>query len=100
MARAASVPKERRVGQLSLRKILPGRLAERGRVFFLIEQVVDDLEGEADGAAVAAERLDLFVSRVRQQPAEDHGRRQQLAGLVAMDEVELFGVSIRSSRWR
>ena len=82
---------QRRIGQLSLCKILPSRLTQGRGVFFLVEQIIDDLEGQSHGIAVAAERLDLLLGRAGEQPAENHGRRQQFAGLVAVDEIEQLG---------
>src|SRR5881394_152751 len=70
---------ECRIGELSLRDILARGLAERGRVGFDVEEVVDDLEGETGGMTVAAERVDLRVACAGEDAAEDDGGGEQLA---------------------
>ena len=57
-------PEECRVGQLSLCKILPSGLAEGRGILFLIQQIVDDLEGKTHGIAVSAKCVDRPLRRV------------------------------------
>ena len=46
---------KRRIGQLPLCNIFPSRLSESGRIFFDVEQIVDDLKCETGGVTVAAQ---------------------------------------------
>src|SRR5215218_7554828 len=71
---------KRRPGQFFLRDVLAGGLAERGRRLLDVEKVVDDLEGEADRLAVAAEGGERVVVRAGQQPAEEDGGGEELGG--------------------
>src|SRR6185369_951931 len=81
---------QRRIGQLPLLDIFPGGLPEGRRALFDVEQVVDDLEREAGRLAVTSQRRELIVGRAGEQAAEDDGGREELAGLVAMNEDECF----------
>src|SRR5690606_20727390 len=82
-------PEDRRVGRLVVGAVAARALAERRRVLLDLEQVVSDLEDEAD---VAREDVELAALGVRQlaELARHHDRRaNQLPGLAAMDLLEL-----------
>src|SRR5215212_6818893 len=76
--------------QFSLRHVLPGRLSQGRRGLLDVQEVVDDLEGQAEGVRVAAQRRELLHRRPGQQPAEDYRRGEELPGLVPVDEMELL----------
>src|ERR1700730_2029794 len=68
-------------GGLAERCVLPGLLAERRRVAFDVEQVVGDLEGFAERAAVIVERLVLLLRGLAQDRTRNAAKAQQRAGL-------------------
>ena len=87
---------QRDKGGLSRLGVLAGGLAERLRVGRRVEDVVDDLEGQAQVAARAAQDVELGLRRPGAEAAHDkrgldHGRR-----LVQVDVLELGGRSRRA----
>jgi len=64
-------PKKRRVGGLLRRQIFPGGLAQHLGGLRDVEDVVDDLEGEADGAGVGSQGRDLGRGGAAEQGAGD-----------------------------
>ena len=62
---------QRRVRRLLRRQVLPGRLPQDLGRLRDVEDVVDDLEGEADRAGVGAERGDLRSGGASQERAGD-----------------------------
>src|SRR5579863_2728885 len=63
------------------RRVLTGLLTERGGVALDVEQVVGDLEGFAERAAVIVERLIFAGRRLAEDRARDTAKAQQRAGL-------------------
>jgi len=72
------------VGRLVVVDILARRLAERRRRLGHVEDVVDDLEGEADRVAVLGERLPLARVRRAAGGAHQDAGAQEGAGLPAV----------------
>jgi hypothetical protein len=74
---------------------LPGLLAERGRVALDVEQVVGDLEGFAERAAVVVERLVLLRRGLAEDGAGNAAIAQQCAGLHLLQprDVDRFAVA-------
>ena len=58
-----------------------GRLAERSRIALDVEQIVGDLEGFAERAAVIVERLVFVLRGLAEDRAGDAAEAQQRAGL-------------------
>ena len=70
--------------------IFARRFPELLRRLLLIEQIIDDLEGQADRPAETAERIELRICGVSEETAENDAGGQKLAGLVAVNEFEAF----------
>src|SRR5437879_5552522 len=68
-------------GGLAQSRVLTGLLAERGRVALDVEQIVGDLEGFAERAAVIVERLIFLLRGLAEDRAGDAAIAQQRAGL-------------------
>jgi hypothetical protein len=68
----------------ALPEVRAGRLAERRGRLLDVEHVVDDLEGQAEGGAVAAEGGE-FVRRALAEDAGDLGRTGEERGGLAVD---------------
>ena len=68
-------------GGLAERRVLSGLLAERRRVALDVEQVVGDLEGFAERAAVIVERLVFLLRGLAEDRAGNAAKAQQRAGL-------------------
>ena len=82
---------DRGEGDLVLLGVLAGGFAEGGGRFFNVQDVVDDLEGEAYVVAVARERVELGGGSARANGPEAQAGAQQGAGLGAVDGFEQFG---------
>src|SRR5688572_24800096 len=82
--------RNRRPCQLSLRQVFPCGLSEGLRGFFLIQKVIHNLEGQADGASKAVEMQLLVDACSRQDSSKKDRRGDELAGLVLMDELNLL----------
>src|SRR5262249_6607463 len=68
-------------GGLAQRRILAGLFAKSGGIALDVEQVVGDLEGFAQRAAVIVERLMLLLRGLAEDRARDTAIAQQRAGL-------------------
>ena len=99
-ARALDAP-DGRERRLAGRGVLARRLAEGRRVRLDVEQVVLDLEREADRAPVAVEPREIFVCREGEDAAHGERRADQAAGLALVDrgdELLRGGAARRSPR--
>src|SRR4051794_31636650 len=72
------------VSRLVVLVVLAGGLAERRRRLRDVEDVVDDLEREADGIAILAERLPLVGAGAAAGRAHEDAGAQQRSGLPAV----------------
>src|SRR5207248_4186959 len=61
---------QRRIGELSLGDVLARGLAELLGAGLEVEQIVDDLKGDADALAVRLERGELHLRGVAEEAAE------------------------------
>jgi hypothetical protein len=61
---------DRREGELAAVRILSDALAHRGLIPLGVEQVVGDLEGEPEPAAIGGEHRELFVGGAGRETAE------------------------------
>src|ERR1700737_1004722 len=76
------------ISELPLCSIFARRFPELLRRLLLIEQIIDDLKGQADRPAKTAERIELRIGGVSEETAEDDAGSEKLAGLVAVNEFE------------
>ena len=83
---------ERRVGRLRPRSVLAGALAERGRIAFDVEDVVDDLKRKADLGRIAIHGGDKIVGRASHDRAAHSGGANQRAGLARVHAAQAVGV--------
>lgn len=81
---------EHRQGRHALAQVGAGRLARLHRLRGDVEQVVGELEGHADGLAVAGQRLGVLRGGTAEHAAEAGRRGDQRTGL-ARDHVEVVG---------
>ena len=78
------------VGRLVLRRILARGLAQRGGAGLGVEDVVDDLEQQADAVGEMGETGQCRIIGIAAMRAEQHGGADQRAGLVDVHLLE-FG---------
>ena len=78
---------DEREGDLSLRHVLAERLADHADVAEQVEQIVLDLEGDAEGDARPLQGVRQRLVRPRQDRAEPAARADQRSGLAADDLV-------------
>src|SRR6185295_17040621 len=76
-----------RISDLLLPLVLAGRLPERLQRALDVEDVVDDLEGEADAVSVRAERRQLRLGGAGQERARAQGSSDERRGLAGVDVV-------------
>ena len=81
-----------REGDLVLRRVLAGGFAERLGGFLDVEDVVHNLERQADVLAVAGERFILRGGGAGGMRAHAQRRAQQRSGLGAMDGLQQLRV--------
>src|SRR6202011_1878295 len=76
-------------------RVLAGLLAERGGVTFDVEQIVGDLEGFAERAAVVVERLIFLWRGLAEDRAGNAAVAQQRAGLHLLQprDIDRFAVA-------
>lgn len=72
-------------------RVLTGGLAERRGVGGGVEDVVDDLERQAEVAARAAEGGEVARVRAADETAQHEGGRDHRGGFVEMNELQLVG---------
>src|SRR5450759_3069387 len=93
-ARTLDAP-DRRKRDLAGGRVLARRFAERGGVGLDVQQVVLDLEGEADGAPVRVEALEVLVAGEGEEAADGERGPDQAAGLALVDpQDQIFGVRL------
>ena len=82
-------PKKRGVGCLCCLGIFPRSFPEFLARLSDIENVVDDLKGEAERLTESGQRSELRRRRIRTHPAESQGAGEQRGGFRAMNELKL-----------
>ena len=86
---AAAQEKDDRQGDFAFAQVAADRLAERGGVGGVVEQVVDQLERDAEVEAVVAQRVGLLRRDVAEHPADLRAPAEQEGGL-APDDLEML----------
>src|SRR6202034_1505562 len=81
-------------GGLAQGGVLAGLLAERRRVAFDIEQIVGDLKGLAERAAIIVERLMLLGRGLSEDRAGDAAIAQQRAGLHLLQARDIDRLAV------
>src|SRR6202011_4844065 len=75
-------------------RVLAGLLAERGGVTFDVEQIVGDLEGFAERAAVVVERLIFLWRGLAEDRAGNAAIAQQRAGLHLLQPRDIDRLAV------
>src|SRR5437867_5896776 len=82
---------ESRIGGLFYLRILARSFPQSFARFGHIEDVIDDLKRQADAAAIVTERVQLPVTRPRDQGAAARGGCEQRARFGAVNEFQNTG---------
>src|SRR5262249_44784266 len=92
--------KERRVSGLLGSRVFARGLTELFRGFCYVEDIIRDLERQTDGAAEVAQALNLGMRAARVDSAANQARRNQSAGLGALNVLECFRVGWLALRFQ
>ena len=75
-----------------MKSVFARRFAQRGRVCRHVQNVIDDLEGQANGRPVFSQRQQGGIARLAAKRAHHHAGFEQCTGFQPMHLVELVGV--------